>query len=72
MSKVNLEDAFFDIMSVVIQFVDESSHIELYTELLQEMKSKEYDIKDLYGHDETVDDAFDEISDELDDYEDEF
>ena len=70
MSKVDLDELFFDFFDSAKDFVPEADHAEMCTEILRTLEDKGYDIQALYGHDTSVDRAIAELYPELsDDYE---
>ena len=71
MSKVNLEEIFFDFVSVASHYVSESDQVQMYIEILRELEDKGHNIKILHGNDDAVDEALDEIIDD-DDYEEDY
>ena len=70
MSRIELDEVFFDFMTVSARYVPAADQIEMCVEILRELRDKGHDIQVLYGHDEVVDEAFDELDDSFD-YEDE-
>ncbi len=67
MSKIDLEELFFDFSEVLERFIPEADQVEMFAEILRSLEDKGHDIHVLYGHNEVVDEAFDEISSENDD-----
>jgi len=71
--KVDFEEVFMDIFEIVCDYVPESDHVEMYTEILKNFLDSGLNINVLYGHDDEIDEALDELIKEEDDfYEDDF
>jgi len=66
MIKVNLDEIFFDLLNAAKPFVPESDHSEMITDILRSLDDQGYDINDLYGHDDEVDNAIDLMHPNLD------
>jgi len=71
MSRIELDEVFFDFMAVSERYIPAADQIEMCAELLRELRDKGHDIQVLYGHDEVVDEAFEELDDIFDYEEDE-
>lgn len=72
MSRIDLEEVFFDFIIVAMRFIPDADQVEVCAEILRELKDKGHDIQVLYGHDDVVDEAFDELDDSFDYEEDEY
>ncbi len=63
MSLIELDEVFFDFMTISLRYVSEADQVEMCAEILRELKDKGCDIQVLHGHDEIIDAAFDELDD---------
>lgn len=68
MARVLLTDIFYVITEVVEDYVPESDYSSMYTEILRSLQDGGYNIKELYGIDDIVDESIEELL--FDEYED--
>lgn len=61
MSKVDLEEIFFDFFDVAKQHIPDSDHITMCMDILRSLEDYGYDLTALKGHDDTVDEALEEL-----------
>lgn len=73
MVRIDLDEIFFDFITISERYVPEADQLEMCVELLRELKDKGHNIQVLHGYYDIVDDAFEELDDnfESDDEEDE-
>lgn len=70
MARLSLDELFFDFFDAVKPHVSESDHATLCIDILRSLDDSGYDLSDLHGHDEVVDEALEEIFPELNAHED--
>jgi len=71
MTKVSLDEVFFDFFDVMKVHVSESDHVVICMELIRSLEDFGYDLNILRGHDDIVDEAMDELyPDASEDYDD--
>lgn len=68
--KIELEDFFIDFIEAAKPFVPEADHVEMYVEILRSLNDSGYDIKRLQGYDSEIDEAIEEIVDNIDEFDD--
>lgn len=61
MSKVDLEELFFDFFDVAKQHIPDSDHITMCMDILRSLEDYGYDLNALKGHDDIVDEALEEL-----------
>lgn len=66
--KIDLEDFFMDFIEAAKPFVPESDHVEMYVEILRSLHDSGYHIQMLHGHDDELDEAIEEIVDNIDEF----
>lgn len=72
MSKVDFDELFFDFLEAAKEYVPYSDHVVMCVEVLRSLDDKGYNIKELYGQDDVVDEALEEIYPSLIDDESEY
>lgn len=73
MTQVDLEEVIINVYNSIINFVPESDHVEMMTDLLRSLENNGYNLKSLFNHNEVIDEALGEIypdleTEEYDDY----
>lgn len=68
MIRISLDELFFDFLDAVKPHVPESDHSFLCLDILRKLEDDGYDLKDLHGHDDVVDEALEEIFPDLGNY----
>lgn len=71
MSRIELDEIFFNFVSIIEKYVPESDHLEMYVDILSELRDRGYNIQVLHGHDDAVDEAFKELDNNSFDFDDE-
>lgn len=61
MSKVDLEEIFFDFFDAAKQHIPDSDHVTVCMEIVRSLEDYGYDLSVLRGHDEIVDEALEEV-----------
>ncbi len=61
MAKVDLYEFFMDFFNVSKEFVPESDHVEMLTNMIRDLEDQGYAMQDLYGIDVIVDEALLEV-----------
>ena len=76
MAKVDLEEIFFDFFDIVKPYISDSDHIEVVMELLRNLEECGYNLNVLKGHDDVIDEAFEELypseEDEYNEYDEDY
>jgi len=73
MSKVELDEIFFDFFDAAKMHIPDSDHIDFCVDIIRKMEDYGHDLTTLKGHDEIVDEALSTIFPDLDDlYEEEY
>lgn len=57
MAKIELGELFFEILEAAKPFVPESDHVEMCLNILRSLDDQGYNLHELYGHEEMVDEA---------------
>jgi len=71
MSKVDLEEIFFDFFDAAKQHIPESDHVLVCMEIIRSLDDYGYDLSILKGHDDIVDEALEELFPDMTDVYDE-
>ena len=76
MSKVDLDELFFDFFDAVKVHIAESDYVVVCVDIIRTLEDYGYDVNVLKGHDDIVDEALEELfpdlSDSYDDEDDEY
>ena len=67
MSKVDLEEIFFDFFDVTKQYIPESDHVTMCMDILRTLEDYGYNLNTLKGHDKIVDEALEELYPDMSD-----
>lgn len=67
MATVKLETFFLDMIEPVKEYVSEADHYELMEQIVQCLTDSGYNLKVLYGHDDTLDEALNHVYGTYDD-----
>lgn len=65
MSKVDLEELFFDFFDAVKTHISDSDHVTVCVDIIRTLEDYGYDVNVLKGHDEVVDEALEELFPDL-------
>ena len=67
MARVDLSDVFFEIFDAAKPFVPESDHVEMCVNVMRSLDDQGYNLRELYGIEETVDEALEVLYPDIDD-----
>ena len=71
MSKVDLDEIFFDFFDAAKQYIPDSDHVLACIDIIRALEDYGYDLSGLKGHDEIVDEALEEVFPDLSEFYDE-